>query len=55
MSEQVFRLPGKIILEGYQPTRSGNVDPERPPRGTAMIRSRFAKSNPDRTAKSKPR
>jgi hypothetical protein len=38
MIEYTLRNPMNIILEGYQPTSSGNVDPKNPPKsGSALV------------------
>jgi hypothetical protein len=59
MFDQTYRDPKNFILEGYQPTISGNVDPKRPPRGGSVLvpkwralrakQARPAQGNPQET------
>jgi hypothetical protein len=37
MFNQAYRNPKNIILEVFQPTKTGNVDPSRPPRGGSAV------------------
>jgi hypothetical protein len=41
MAKPIFR--DNLILEVYQPTESGNVDPKRPPRGGSAVMPSLAK------------